>query len=159
MLIGKNLFPYDPVQNEIFQPTCLQHSSYKNLWLQVRLPLLVHLFSCIISVTVPENLDYFIARCAENIHENWCLEKVRLSWNTIRCNVPSAHVCYDIHYKYCCIFLITFFFFSFPRAGHLGKRYAILPRATLCWNHTNLSLKRSAMWFGCCFKCFHWFFL
>lgn len=46
---------------------------------EVRVPLLARLFSRIISVTVPENLNYFIARCAENIHENWCLEKVRLS--------------------------------------------------------------------------------
>ncbi|XP_056888735.1 ryanodine receptor 2 isoform X2 [Takifugu flavidus] len=46
------------------------------------------------SVTVPENLDYFITRCAENIHENWCLEKFSKGWSFGEkiCETSKSHI-------------------------------------------------------------------
>lgn len=74
-----------PIQIHCFVPL-----SYKDRNLRFR-PALIHMnlffdfFPTLISVTVPEKLDYFITRYAEHIHEKWCIEKVRRQWVTSKC--------------------------------------------------------------------------
>lgn len=58
--------------------------------------------SVVISVTVPENLDYFITRYAEHNHEKWCLEKVIRSWVRLGLNSPFVSDISQLHVAWKC---------------------------------------------------------